>query len=1051
MLLSNYAVRQKTAVFVFILVMIISGAIGYVTLPREGMPDLTIPYVFVTATYQGVAPEEIENLVTIPLEKQFKDLDNVKSMRSTSAQGVCNVIIEFTDKEDIDTALRKVKDKIDMAWPDLPDDLDEPLAQSINFSTDFPILMLAISGETDLQRLKFIAEDIQERIEDIQGVREVSIVGALEREIRVEVDLPRALAYRVSMQEITASIRRENKTVSAGNLEVEGSTIQVRLPGEFSYPFELEKIIVATRAGKAVYLSDIADVSDTFKDVESISRINGKPCVSLQIKKRSGVNTVHIVDRITALTDNYEFPAGVSVEVTQDQAYYIRMMIKELENNIISGFLLVVAVLLLFLGLRNAFLVGLAIPFSMLLTFTVMRVMGITLNMIVLFSLVIAVGMLVDNAIVIVENIFRIHSQGVPRAESARLGAGEVAWPVITSTLTTLAAFMPLLFWPGIIGQFMGFLPKTLIIVLTCSLFVALVVNPAICAVFIRPAGRQKVDRKHFFDEFADKYEAFLRVALRNRWLILILGLALFVLSFQLFGRFGVGQELFPDVEPSNVTVSVAFPEGVPIEKTDAILRQIETVADPYSDVKYTLTTVGVVGGRGMGGGEGTHVGAMHVEFIDIADRERNSLELVDEIRTRIGLIPGAEVKVERERAGPPTGAAISIEVSGEDFEQLSLLSMNIIRRISGIPGLADLVDDFEKARPEMQFHIDRSRAALMGLDANSVGDFLRTSIYGLEVGKLRAGEDQFEITLRLPLDQRDSTDMLEQLLIPTLDGRTVPLSSLGSLEYVGGRGSIKRKDRNRVITITAETSLGRTPAAILDDIRPLIDEIELPAGYSVSFAGDDEEMRESGRFLAESFGIALGLIAVILVIQFNSVVYPFIIMFSVLMSLIGVLLGLIICRMNFVVVMTGVGVISLAGVVVNNSIVLVDCVLQYYRSGTSFQEAVVIAGKQRLRPVLLTAVTTILALVPMAAGFSIDFHEWPPSIMTKAETSAFWAPMAVAVIFGLAIASLLTLVQVPVMCSLAESLTQAVRRVFKADSEDNGPGGKENPGPADV
>ncbi len=1035
MLLTNYAVRQRTAVLVFLLVTIIAGTFSYITLPREGTPDLTIPYVFVTAVYRGVSPAEMEHLVTIPLEDQFMDLDNIKELRSTSAEGVSRIIIEFTDREDMDSALQKVKDKIDMARPDLPDDLDEPQAQSINFSVDFPILMLAVTGDADLQRLKFIAEDIQGEIEAIHGIRDVELVGKLEREIRVEIDLPRALAYNLSMPEISHRIRQANQTISAGNLELEGYNLQIRLPGEFRQAFELPELLIANRDGRPVYLSDIATVTDTFKDIETISRIDGKPGISMQIKKRSGVNTVHLVDQIDDILATYDFPPGITTETTMDQAYYIRMMITELENNIISGFLLVIAVLLIFMGLRNAILVALAIPFSMLLSFTVMTIMGITLNMIVLFSLVIAVGMLVDNAIVIVENIFRLRTEGMSRTEAARVGAGEVAWPVITSTLTTLAAFSPLLFWPGIIGQFMGFLPRTLIIVLSCSLFVALVVNPAICSLFINTAGRQRMDRENIFNSFTNGYAWLLRAAMENRALVLIFGMVLLALTILLFERFGGDQELFPDVEPSYVSVSVTFPEGIPIEHTDSVLRRIETVSEPYTDVKYNLATVGIIGGRGMGGGAGAHLGAVHIEFLDIADRDRSSFELVDEIRERIGAIPGADVQVQRERAGPPVGAAISIEVAGTEFDRLSDLATEIIQTIRGTPGLVDVVDDFEDARAEIQFLIDRQRASMLGLDADITGNFMRTAILGSEASKLRAGEEQFDITLRLPLDQRNTTDLLEQLFIPTPDGRNVPLASLGTLEYVAGRGAIERKDQRRVITITGDAGGGRTPAAVLEDIKPLIDNISLPSGYSITYGGDEEEMLEAGRFLLGSFGIALGLIAVILVIQFNSVVYPFIIMFSVLMSMTGVLMGLMICRMNFVVIMTGVGIISLAGVVVNNSIVLVACILQHYREGTEFNEAVEKASRQRLRPVLLTAVTTILALLPMAVGFSIDFHTWPPTIMTEAETSAFWAPMAVAVIFGLGVASLLTLIQVPVMCSVAESLSRFGRRWFTPEN----------------
>ncbi len=1037
MLLTDYAVRQRTAVFVFLAVMIVAGGAAYKALPREGMPDLTIPYVFVTAPYRGVSPQEIENLVTIPLERQLADLDHVETMTSTSAAGLSRIVVEFSDREDMDTALQRVQDKIAQARPDLPDDLDEPLARSINFGADFPILVLAVEGEAAGPRLKFVAEDLKERIEDIDGIREVELVGAREREIRVEVDRALAQVYGISMDHIARRIREENRTVSAGNLEQRDSTIQVRAPAEFAHPFELETLVLAHRGnGRLVHLTDVAVVSDTFKDVASLSRINGRPSLSLQIKKRSGANTVHLVDRILETSETYPFPPGIGFEVTNDQAHYIRMMNQELTNNIVTGFLLVILVLMVFLGLRNATLVALAIPFSMLLSFAAMRLMGLTLNMIVLFSLVIAVGMLVDNAVVIVENIFRRHvDEGLSRREAARLGAGQVAWPVATSTLTTLAAFSPLLVWSGIIGQFMGFLPRTLIVVLSGSLFVALVINPAVCSLAIRrPAPRKLRQSRHFFDILADRYERLLRSALRNRGWILALGVSMFVVVILMFDRWGGDRELFPDMEPSNATVSVRFPEGVPIEKTDEALRYIENVAREFEDVKYALSTAGFVGGRGFGGGEGKHVGAVSIEFLDIADRSRSSLEIVDDLRARVAHIPGAEVQVERERAGPPTGAAIAIEVVGDDFEILSALSGRIMDRIRGTPGLVDVVDDFEQARPEMRFHIDRRRAALFGLDADSVGRHLRSGIFGQEAGKFRAGEDQFDIVVRWPLDARTGIAVLERIFVPTADGRRVPLSSLGRFEYTEGLGSIRRKDQERVVTITGAASAGRTSAAVLEDVRPLVDEIPLPEGYSIAYGGDDEEMRVSGAFLQQAFLVALGLIAVILVIQFNSVVYPFIIMFSVLMSIMGVLVGLLVTRMTFVVIMTGVGVISLAGVVVNNSIVLVDCFLQHRRAGLAVDEAMVQAGRQRLRPVLLTAITTILALTPMAMGFSFDFHTWPPSIMTDAETAAFWAPMAVAVIFGLAVASLLTLIQVPVMCSLAETIRLFFRRHAPAD-----------------
>jgi multidrug efflux pump len=1034
MLLSNYAIKFRVAVFVFVIVFVLAGISSYVSLPREGMPDITISYVFITTIYEGTAPEEMEKLITIPLERQLNDLENVKEIRTTSSDSVSFVSIEFLAGQDIDMALQKAKDKVDLARPDLPEDLEEPVVQAMNFSSDMPILVLALSGDTPLSRLTSLAEDLKEEIELVSGVKQAEISGAREREIRAELNLRRLAAYGIPVGQVMQRIAGENKTMSAGNLEIEGDKFQVRVPGEFKLASELASLVVADVGGQSVFLRDIATVSDTHKDVETISRLNGEPSVSIGIKKRSGENSVRLIESVKAAIGNVPLPPEMTLTTVMDESEHVDMMIKELENNVATGFILVVVVLFIFMGVRNSLFVAVAIPFSMLIAFAIMSFMGFSLNMIVLFSLVLAVGMLVDNAIVIVENIYRNHTQGMTRHEAARRGAGEVAWPVITSTLTTCAAFSPLLFWPDMMGQFMGFMPRTLIVTLAASLFVAIVINPAICSFFI--GGKREEKEQSHAHPFAMGYERFLEAALRHRIPVVLLGLAFLALTVQIYGRFGKGVELFPDVAPRSATIEVKFPQGTSIERTDTVLKRIEKGLPQHEDIEFFLTTVGAGGGGGfLGSGSGTHLGNIHVEFLDYADRAGDSMELVHVLRRQIGQVPGAEIKVDKMEEGPPTGAAISIEVAGDDFTTLSELAAAIVRKIETVQGLVDLQDDYEEALPELRFKVDRARAAMVGLDTASIGLFLRTAIYGIEASKLRIDEEEFDITLRFPKEDRSAVNMLAEVQIPVEGGGVVPLSSLGRVEYAGGRGTISRKDQKRVITISGENQ-GRGVDKILVDIQKRLEDFPLPAGYAITYAGDNQEMQESGAFLAKAFAVALGLILVILVVQFNSALLPIIIVFSVVLSLIGVMWGLLICGMRFGVIMTGVGVISLAGIVVNNAIVLLDCVRQRKAEGLDTSSAVVAAGRMRLRPVLLTAVTTILGLIPMAVGYSIEFHEWPPRIIAGAESSQWWAPMAVAVIFGLGVATVLTLVLVPLMYSLVDSLATCMMTHFGVREE---------------
>ena len=1036
MLLSNYAIKFRTAVMVLVFVLVIVGGISYRVLPREGTPDITIPFVFVTVVYEGTAPEDMERLVTTPLERQLIDADDIKTLKSTTVEGVAIMEIEFLSGSDIDMALQKVKDKIDLARPDLPQDLDEPIVQAFNFSTDFPIFIFALSG-ADPDRLRVLAEDLQEEIELVPGVRQATVSGTREREIRVEVDLDRLVAYDVPIDLVLQRIAAENTTISAGNLEIAPNRFQVRVPGEYRLATDLLDILLLDRDGKPVFLRDVADVQDTYKDLDSISRLNGDPSVSIEIRKRNRENSVQLIEEVKAVMDAFMLPPDVNVTYVMDQSEYVAMMIDELENNIVSGFILVVCVILLFMGFRNSLFVAVAIPLSMLIAFTIMNLRGTTLNMIVLFSLVLALGMLVDNAIVIVENIYRLRTTGLSRKDAARQGASEVAWPVITSTVTTCLAFAPLLFWPDIMGQFMSFLPITLITTLGASLFVAMVINPAICSIFISEKGRrQNLDAYGVADSrFVRSYERLLRAANHHRIAVLFIGLLFLIASVEFYVHFGRGVELFPDVDPRNAIIQVQFPQGTSIERTDEAIARIEALLPEYDDIAFYLATVGQQDDMLSMGANATHIGQIFIEFKTFNERSRPSARIIDEIRERLPKIPGADITIEKQEEGPPTGAPVSIEVYGEDFDTLAELAARIMRAIENVPGLVDLQSDFEEALPELQFHVDRHRAALLGLDTRSIGFFLRTAVHGAEASKFRPEEDEFDITLRLPLHQRDSVELLHRLSIPTPSGTSVPLSSLGEIRYEGGRGAITRKDQKRMITISGNDQ-NRGVDEIIAEVMPIVDAIPMPRGYSIAYAGDTEEMRKSGAFLLQAFLVAIGMIMIILVVQFNSVFMPLIIGFSVILSLIGVMWGLLLTGTRFGVIMTGMGVVSLAGIVVNNSIVLIDCIRQRKAEGMDTESAVVLAGKMRLRPVLLTAITTILGLLPMAIGFSLEIHQWPPRIVAGAESSAWWAPMAVAVIFGLGMATFLTLVLVPVMFSLFDTLSTRLRARFGLEDD---------------
>ncbi|MBN1975458.1 MAG: efflux RND transporter permease subunit [Sedimentisphaerales bacterium] len=1017
MLLTDVAIKNRTTIAVIGIIIVLAGSYSYMTLPREAFPDIPIPQIMISTMHEGVSPEDIETSITMKIEKELNSISGVKEITSSSAEGMSLISVEFTPDVPTNVALQRVRDRVDRAKGELPTDAEDPIISEINLA-EMPIMYISISGDVSPVQLKGIADKLQDQIEMVPGVLKVEISGDLEPEIRLEFDPERLAMYNLTIAEILALIPSENVNISAGSLETEGTKFNIRIPAELVTAEEVDHLLLTVRNGLPIYLADVANVRAAFKDRTTYSRHTGRDNITrdnitLSIQKRVGANVVFVSDYIKYIIDEAQkiAPGALKFDITYDMAKYIRDIVADLENNILAALIMVVVILLLFLGFRTAIIVAMIIPLSMLITFFLIQALGFTLNMIVLFSLVLVLGMLVDNAIVITENIFRHIHLGYNRMDAAILGAREVAWPVITSTLTTVGAFLPLIFWPGMMGEFMKYLPITLSLGLLSSMFVALVFSPVICSIFLGRVHEEKTTESWFIIN----YRKLLRLCLGNPGMTLFLALCVLVAMVTIYAKIGKGTEFFPSGDPERAVVSIRSPQGTNINETDRIVRLIEERIAPYQKyIKHTVTNVGSAGG-GMdlvASAGGPHLAGITLTFQDFAVRERPSLDVIADIRKDISDIAGAEIKIEQEEDGPPTGEPITVRVMGEDFKTLEQLSSQAQRIIAEVPNVVNLRSDLEAARPELNFTVNRRNAMLLGVNTAIVGNFLKMAVFGSRVGSYRQYNDEYDITVRLPFDRRVNIDEMNLLQVPNAAGRAVPLSSLGEFSYKGGFGTINRVDQKRTVTLTADAE-GRLSSDVLLDVQTkLKDNLALPDGYNIDYAGEKETEDESRAFLSKAFGIALFLVTLVLVTQFNSIKVPLIIMTTVILSLIGALIGLLVWDLPFGIIMTGIGVISLAGVVVNNAIVLLAYTQQLQKRGMDLLSAASEAGVTRLRPVLLTAATTIIGLVPMAIGISYDFHSF--TWATKSESSQWWRNMAVVVIFGLGFATILTLVVVP-------------------------------------
>ncbi|MEQ9289843.1 MAG: efflux RND transporter permease subunit [Cyclobacteriaceae bacterium] len=1103
--LTTLSIKNKTTVFVLTVLVILMGVSAYINLPKESFPEISQPIVYIGTAHPGNSPVDMENLITRPIEKELNTIADVDNIKSTSVQDYSTIIVEFTPDTEIEDALTKVKDAVDKA--ELPTDLEnDPDVFEMNFS-EMPVMNINLSGDYSIEELNERAEYLEDEIEKLREVSRVEIRGVDEKEVRINVDPYQMEARQVNFGDIEQAVRDENVTLSGGNVREGTIRRSLRIVGEFESPEELLDVVIKQEKGNIVYLKDIADVEFDYKERQSYARLAKKPVVMVDVIKRSGENLLIATDKINAILDeakaNGQLPEDININITGDQSQQTRDMVESLENNIISGVILVVMVLLFFLGTRNALFVGIAIPLSMFMSFMILGAFGITINMMVLFSLIMALGMLVDNGIVVVENVYRLREEGYSAFEATKNGVGEVALPIIASTSTTLAAFLPLAFWPGIMGEFMKFLPITLMVTLGSSLFVALVINPVLITAFMKLDSGEATKHKkiwmfagialvfgvlmlamkatvlgnmsivlgllilinvyalvpvsrafqnRFLPWLENLYMALLTYAFKGRnpiWFFTgTIGLLIF--SLMLMAVFPPKVNFFPETPPKYVNVFVEYPVGTDIETTNAFSNEIEDIVlrlvKPYENVVESV--IGNVGEgtadpldqTAFGQKDTPNKARVMVNFVEFKHRDGvNTKVILDTIRASLRGYPGVSVVVDKDVNGPPVGKPISIEISGEEFDVLNNIteSMKKVINESGIKGIERLKSDMETGKPELIVDIDREKARRFGLSTSSIAMEVRTALFGKEISKYKEGEDDYEIQLRLKERYRHDIDALMNKSVvfrnqTSGEMHSVPISSVAEAEISSTYGSIKRKDLNRVISLTSNVESGYNATEVNDQIKELLADFKMPPGYEFKFGGEQEKQAEEMAFLSKALMIAVFLIFLIIVSQFNKVTSPFIIMISVLLSTIGVFLGLIIFRMEFSVIMTMIGIISLAGIVVNNAIVLIDFIeLSRKRRMAElgiegklpFEEiiqAIIQAGATRLRPVLLTAITTILGLIPLAVGINIDFlqffQNYDANFYLGGDNVAFWGPMSWTIIYGLTFATFLTLVIVPIL-----------------------------------
>ncbi|MGV8093358.1 MAG: efflux RND transporter permease subunit [Mangrovibacterium sp.] len=1096
---TSWAIENKTSIYVLAIFISILGLMNYYFIPKEQFPQVVIPYIIVNTSYPGTSPSDIENLVTRPIEKELKSISDVKKMTSNSVPDFSSIIVEFDPDLSIETAKQRVRDAVDKAKSELPTDLpSDPDIMDIDLSA-MPVMYINISGNYDLDKLKRYAEIAQDRIESLKEITRVDIVGALDREIQVNADIFKMQAAKVTFGDIEKAIAYENMTISGGSLTNNGVRNTVRIKGQFKDVNTLKSIVVQSSSGALVKLTDIADVSDSFEEQESFARLDGKNVITLNVIKKNGANLLDASDQIKTIIEDLtqrEYPKGMEVAITGDQSRYTRNTLEELNNTIVIGFILVTIVLMFFMGFTNAFFVGLSVPLSIFVAYIVLPGLDYTMNMMVMFSFIFALGIVVDDAIVVIENTHRLHRFNPDIKIAAKRAAGEVFLPILSGTLTTLAPFFPLAFWPGIIGQFMHYMPVTLIITLFASLFVAYVFNPVFAVSFMKHEYDQEFQEgsgwrrirmviivmlvfaglfylvkwygfanllvfgvlmiilfhfviKRMIKSFQGKiwpwlmsaYErqlSFILKGMRPVW-ILIAMIALFFVTMVITNIVQPTVLFFPDNDPNNIYVYIKMPDGTHQNVTDSITKIAEErvykalgKANPDVESIISNVTIGTEEEGFASVGTPFNKGKVSVNFVEHKFRTTgvSTTEYMEIIRKEVAGIPGAEITVDKNTNGPPTGKPINIEVTSENLEDLVADAYSLRNYLDSlnIPGVEELKADFEVNSPEIIIQLDRERLQNLGLSTGQVGAEIRTALYGKEVSKFKQDEDEYPIMVRYDKATRDNINALVNQEITYRDMntgmlRSIPLSTVARIDYTSSYAGIKRQDQKRIITVYSNLISGYSANDIVPVINRELKSFPLHEGTSVKLTGEQEDQEETVAFLMKAMIIALGVIFFILITQFGSISKSVIILSEVIFSIIGVLLGTIFFGMDIVILMTGLGLVALGGIVVRNGILIVEFIDTRKKEGMPTRRAIIEGGKTRITPVILTATATMLGLVPLAVGMNINFvtmfTELNPHIYFGGDNVAFWGPLSWTIIFGLSFATFLTLMLVPALYEL--------------------------------
>jgi multidrug efflux pump subunit AcrB len=1103
---TSWAIDNKTTIYLLTVFITLAGILSYRSIPKEQFPDIVIPTIYVSTVYAGTAPKDMENLVSKVIEKEIKSISGVKKVTSNSIQSFSNVIVEFNTGIEVAEAKQRVKDAVDKAKQDLPTDLTkEPIVREIEFS-EIPILFVNIAGNYDLASLKRYADDLEDRIEALKEITRVDVVGALDREIQINVDMFKMQAAHITMRDIETAIKYENISIPGGLIEMDEMQRSLSINGEFRDIESIKNIVLRSMTGATVYLKDIAEVRDGFKEQESYGRLDHKNVITLNVIKRSGQNLIESSDKIREIIADMkksEFPADLQVTITGDQSTQTRTTLHDLINTIIIGFILVTIILMFFMGATNAIFVAMSVPLSMCIAFLVLPAVGFTLNMIVLFAFLLGLGIVVDDAIVVIENTHRLSENGkVPIKTAAKKAAGEIFLPVLSGTATTLAPFVPLAFWSGIIGKFMRFLPVTLIITLTASLVVAYIINPVFAVDFMKhehapdPKKRKRSLRittiiiaafaalfyatgsfgmgnfavtallvyllyrfvleraiKYFqtriWPSFQSLYARFLEWALKKPKTVLFSTIGLLILVFVLTFLRQPKIIFFPKSDPNFIYVYMTLPVGTKPAATDSVAKIIEekvysVIGENNPIVESVITNVAVGANEDQNDRSSySNKAKIGVGFVEFPYRNGiNTSKYLSDIRNALKGMPGIEIAVDQEASGPPTAKPISIEISGERFEDLVQASVDMKHYLDSlnIPGVEELKTDLQLNKPEVEIVIDRDRANREGISTGQIGGEINNAVQGKEISRYRDINDDYPIVLRYEFDQRNNLEELKNLIITFRDMnmqgavRQVPLSSFADVRYSSTYAGIKRKNHKRVVTIQSNVLSGYNENEVAQQVKNLASiYTNLPKGVTVNLAGQAEEQAETMSFLGNAGLISIFLILLILISQFNSIGRTVIILSEILFSIIGVLLGLAIFNMPISIVMTGVGIVALAGIVVRNGILLVEFTDILRQRGYNLHDAITEAGRVRMTPVLLTATATILGMIPLAVGFNIDFEtmftELDPKIFFGGDSVAFWGPLSWAIVFGLSFATFITLILVPVMYEISE---QTKEKLFK-------------------